>query len=132
MKIVFTIVQVLVLLAALALSCWTLEEATKRTSPDWIGYLYIWDAVLWLLLVLSMVFRKKILRMSIGTACLTTLSGLCVGGAVIDTLYAVGLVLGSYPLNGKINQSLLCLALWAASACLIFFAVRLHRHRRTP
>ena len=126
-KVVYIILQVILLIATIGISCWTLEEATKRYVPDWIDYLYVWTAVLWLASILSFVFKKKIISLDGLTMTLVILCSLFVLGAVIYTYYAFSIVSSDIILKGKINQSIICISLWIVS--VVLFIVSRKRKR---
>ena len=126
-KVVYIILQVILLIATIGISCWTLEEATKRYVSDWIDYLYVWTAVLWLASILSFVFKKKIISLDGLTMTLVILCSLFVLGAVVDTYYAFSIVSSDIILEGKINQSIICISLWIVS--VVLFIVSRKRKR---
>ena len=124
-KFVYTILQVIILIAAISISLWTLEEATKLIPPSWIDLLYVWTIVLWVISILSIIFRKKILQMKGYAMAITIICCLCIAGAIIDTYYAIDIISQDIILTSKINQSLLCIGLWAVSAGLLIYSRRL-------
>lgn len=121
-KTIFIILQLLVTVAAIVLTFWTIEEATKLHTPSWMDLLYVWTIVLWVVAILSFVFKKKILQLSGLSMTLVILCALLTAGAIIDTYYTIDILSHNIVAKSKINQSLLCVLFWAVSISLFFIA----------
>lgn len=121
-KTIFIILQLLVVVAAIVLTFWTIEESTKLHSPRWIDLLYVWSIVLWIVAILSFVFKKKILQMSGLTMTLVILCAVLTAGAIIDTYYAIDILSQDIVAKSKLNQSLLCVLFWSVSITLFVLA----------
>ncbi len=126
-RTIYTILQVIIFAATIAFSFWALEEGTKRTPHSWVTLLYVWTAVLWVLSVLSVVFRKKITSMKGLPMTMTILSALGFAGAAIDTYYAIDTLSQNVVQSAKVNQSLLCLGIWVVAICLSIFSRKLNK-----
>lgn len=128
-KYVFCILQGILVGATIAISLWTLNEATKTCGHSWVDLLYAWTTVLWILTILSFVFKKSVLSMKTSAMTVMILCTLCVGGSIIDTYYAFDIFNSSVGQSSKINQILLCVILWFSSILLGYRSYKLNQKK---
>lgn len=120
-RTIYTILQIIVFSAAIFFSIWSVEEATTLHSHSWRDLVYVWAIVLCGLAVLSVVFRKKITSMEGLPMTILILLALSFAGALIDTYYANGILHAKVIQSVKVNQSILCLSIWAVTICLFLY-----------
>lgn len=121
----FIFFQTILVIATLLMTVWTIEEATKRSRHDWEALLYVWSAVLWILSILSLVFKKKILQLKGYVMTIVILCGLFFVGSVVDTYYVADILSKDIVFSSKLNQSILCISLWTISVLLFLYSRKL-------
>lgn len=126
----FIFFQTILVAATLLMTVWTIEEATKRVPHDWVPLLYVWSAVLWILSILSLVFKKKILQLKGYVMTIVILCGLFFVGSVVDTYYVADILSKDIVFSSKLNQSILCISLWTISVLLFLYSRKLIRKNK--
>lgn len=122
----YSFLQAAIICVAVVFSFWLLEEGTRHSyTPDWIDLLCVWTIVLWIVSILSIIYKKKLLHMPGEFMSVVILCVLLVAGTLIDTYYTINILFDDIIINGKINQALLCLMLWVMSVCLILMCKKM-------
>lgn len=122
----YSFLQAVIISATIVFSFWLLEEGTKRSyTPNWIDLLCVWTIVLWIVSILSVIYKKKLLHMTGKVISVVILCVLLVAGTLIDTYYTINILFDDIVIKSKINQALLCLVLWVMSVCLILMCKKM-------
>lgn len=59
-KLFYSFLQAVIISVAVVFSFWLLEEGTKYFyTPDWIDLLYVWTIVLWIVSILSIIYKRN-------------------------------------------------------------------------